>query len=190
MRCSLISYYIKMKRLLEITHWQLFLISWGIVTLFFIGLLIKPILIGQSLLIWIILFPVALINCFTWVWSTVKVLIATIPAEVRPKTKLFKICFWIPAIYTVYILAFMYFNLFVRKVPSLNADLELKMHSALILLSSICILYGLSFAARIIKTAELRRNVNVYEYLPEFALMLFAPIGLWIIQPRLNKLVI
>jgi hypothetical protein len=127
-------------------------------------------------------------NSFVWIWSMVIFLIPMIAKDERPRSKLFKICFWIPTIYIFYILGFMYFNFFVRKVPSFDAELELKIHIVLIILSVLCITYGLSFAARTIKTAELKRNLKVRDYLPEVVLMILTPIGLWNIQPRINKI--
>lgn len=177
-----------MKRILRLRHWQLFLISWGPLTTFFILLFIRPISVGYTLLLWIIVFPVALVNSFIWVWSLVTCLIPTIAQGERPKIKLFKICFWIPTIYIFYILCFTYFNFFVRKVASVNPELELKIHMGLTILSILCIIYGLSFAARTLKTAELQRNLKIHEYLPELALMILTPIGMWNIQPRLNKI--
>lgn len=178
-----------MKQLLRLRHWQVFLISWGLLTTFFICLIIQPDIIMYYLPIWILMFLIGIINSFVWVWIIVTALIPTIALAVRPKNKLFKICFWIPAIYVSYIVGFLLFNLFVRKVESLNAELEMKFLIGLGLISIACIIYGLFFAARTIKTAELQRNLKAYEYLPEFVLMILAPIGLWIIQPRLNKLV-
>lgn len=178
-----------MKRLLQLRHWQLFLISWGPLTIFFALLLIRPTVIGETLLVWVILFPIVLMNSFAWVWSIVKVLSPTISPDDRPNSKLFKICFWVPAVYAFYIVGFLYFSFFVRKVQSLNAELELKVHIGLTIVSVMCIAYGLLFIAKTVRTAELRRNLTVFEYSPDFVLMVFAPIGLWIIQPRLNRLV-
>ena len=165
------------------------MISWGLLTAFFACLFIQPDLIIYYLPIWIIIFLVGAINSFVWVWSTVTTVLLTITPEVRPNDKLFKTCFWIPAIFISYFVGYMLFNLFVHKVKSLNADLEVKLYIGLGFLSLGCIVFGLLFAAKTIKTAELKRNLKVYEYLPEFALMILAPIGLWIIQPRLNKIV-
>ncbi len=177
-----------MNLLLRLRHWQLFLISWGPLTTFFVLFFIRPNIVGDTLLVWVILFPIVLINSFAWVWSTVTALIPTITSTARPRTKLFNICFWIPSIYVAYIVGFIYFNFFVWKVTGFSA-LELKIHIGLALLSFTCIIYGLYFSAKTIKTAELQRNLKAYECLTELGLMILAPIGLWIIQPRLNKLV-
>jgi hypothetical protein len=49
-------------------------------------------------------------------------------------------------------------------------------------------LYSLYFVAKTIKTAELQKECTFKDFTEEFILILFYPIGLWIIQPRINKI--
>ena len=50
------------------------------------------------------------------------------------------------------------------------------------------IFYAVFFVARTLKAVELQRPVQLGDYLGEFFLLWFFPVGVWIIQPRINQL--
>jgi hypothetical protein len=52
----------------------------------------------------------------------------------------------------------------------------------------IAALYCFGFTAQLIKSVELNRPANVDEYLRYFFLLYFYPIGMWIIQPKINAM--
>ena len=49
--------------------------------------------------------------------------------------------------------------------------------------------YFCAFPAKIIKSIELNKEAELGEYIADFFLILFLPIGIWFIQPRINKIV-
>jgi hypothetical protein len=55
-------------------------------------------------------------------------------------------------------------------------------------LSIFCIFYCIYFVAKTIKTVELQRAVKFKDFVGEFFLVWFFPIGVWILQPTINKL--
>jgi len=55
-------------------------------------------------------------------------------------------------------------------------------------LSMFCMLYCLYFNAKSLKAVELQRPVTFGDCIEEFFLIWFFPIGIWIIQPRINKM--
>jgi len=57
------------------------------------------------------------------------------------------------------------------------------------LFSMFCIFYCLYFVAKTIKTVELQREVTFSDFIGEFFLVWFHLIGVWILQPRINKFV-
>jgi hypothetical protein len=57
------------------------------------------------------------------------------------------------------------------------------------LLSMVCIFLGLRFAAKTMKSVEIGRLARFSDYAGEFFLIWFSPIGVWFLQPRLNKIV-
>jgi len=56
------------------------------------------------------------------------------------------------------------------------------------LLSMVLMFYSFYFAAKVFKTAELQRAVTFSDFSAEFFLLWFAPIGVWIIQPKVNSM--
>ena len=46
-----------------------------------------------------------------------------------------------------------------------------------------------AFPAKTLKSIELKREARLSEYLGEFILMLILPIGIWALQPRVNKII-
>lgn len=51
-------------------------------------------------------------------------------------------------------------------------------------------IYVFYFAAKTIKTAETQKEMKFGDFASEFFLIVFFPIGVWILQPRINKLVL
>ena len=51
------------------------------------------------------------------------------------------------------------------------------------------IFYCLYFVAKTYKTVELQRTVTFSDYAGEFFLFWFFPIGIWVIQPKINAMV-
>jgi hypothetical protein len=49
-------------------------------------------------------------------------------------------------------------------------------------------IYCLFMIAKNLKSAELHRSPRIGEYLVDFLMMLIFPIGVWILQPRLNRM--
>lgn len=78
---------------------------------------------------------------------------------------------------------------FGRKIKSINPEIEMTMFVCWGVLSVLCIIYGLAFIGRLIKSIELGRPLSIKEHIAESLLMLFPPIGIWIIQPKLNKII-
>jgi hypothetical protein len=132
------------------------------------------------------LFLIGLANSFAWVWVIVHELKKTVKSI---NTKLFNIAFWIPFIYIWSIIGFILFNLFVRKVKSVNQQVEVIVLTILAVLSVCCIIYGLMFVGRLVKITEAGKKLPIKEHIVESVLMLFPPIGLWIIQPRINRII-
>ena len=50
-------------------------------------------------------------------------------------------------------------------------------------------IYPIYLTAKTLKTMELKRDVNFRNFMKECFLLLFYPIGVWIIQPKINLLI-
>jgi hypothetical protein len=57
------------------------------------------------------------------------------------------------------------------------------------LFSMFCIFYCLYFVAKTFKTVELQREVQFSDFAGEFFLIWFFPVGIWVIQPKINKMI-
>jgi hypothetical protein len=52
----------------------------------------------------------------------------------------------------------------------------------------VCLFYFLYFASKNLVLAETRKPVSFYEYAGPFFLLWFFPVGVWFIQPKVNRL--
>jgi hypothetical protein len=57
------------------------------------------------------------------------------------------------------------------------------------LFSICCIVYCLYFVAKTFKTVELQRETTFSDFVAEFFLIWFYPIGVWVLQPKINRMV-
>ena len=57
------------------------------------------------------------------------------------------------------------------------------------ILSMFGIFYSLYFVAKTFKTVELQREVTFSDFAGEFFMIWFFPIGIWVIQPKINKMI-
>ncbi len=51
-------------------------------------------------------------------------------------------------------------------------------------------LYFMSFPAKALKSIELNKEAIISEYIGDFFLILFLPVGIWFIQPRIRQIII
>lgn len=56
-------------------------------------------------------------------------------------------------------------------------------------IGAVAYLFCIHFNAKLLKSVELKREAMFSEFSSDFLLILFFPIGIWIIQPRLNKII-
>lgn len=173
--------------LLRLKHWQLFLITWGIPILINIYTFSRPTLMVKLFPVMMIVF---IIGIFGWIWAISTQLHKKLPMEVNLNIRGFKIIFSVPIFYTLALTLWMayqfYFN-FHEASP--NVGPVIGIIAFFHFLSMICILLGLRFAAQTLRSVELGRLAKFSEYAVEFVLIWFSPIGFWVLQPRLNKLI-
>lgn len=164
-----------MNLLLRAKHWQFFLLIIGsailseVATMFslFFNLLFLGTLLG-------------------WMYSVAVGMQKMVPAAAKMKVILFKVFFFISVIYAIPILFFM--DLY----PKPFGDLFFGPHAVIIvpvhLFAIFCQFYCLYFVAKTIKTVELQRAVTFSDFSKEFFLAWFFPIGIWILQPKINRM--
>jgi len=181
-----------MKKLLTLKHWQLFCLL--IVLPFILQLIHWSIAIVTMDMKWFfLLFPLVTLLCMAvylgWIYTLGTQLVKKLPPGVRMNVGVFKILLTIPAVY-ITVMAVMIG--FYPEMPALASDEDAMKAIQLILplhlFSMFCMFYSIYFNAKALRSAELKRKVSFSDFTGEFFLFWFFPVGIWLLQPRINKL--
>ena len=160
-----------MKSVLELKHWQVFLVI--ILTSIFSDIVPESLPVASS-----ILSLLAALAIFMWPLSIGYEMNYLLP----PKIKLSPVLFILNGFLIVAALSLS---------VVLGEDLSYRGNG----FGAIPVLYGLfavvhifAFPAKVLKSLELGRVARFGEYAGDFFLFLFWPIGIWVVQPRVNKI--
>lgn len=206
-----------MKKLLELKHWQLFVLVFvgptliGTIYIFNFFRLIASAneynymapdelfdqmfsgmswMIGGSMLFTFIL--------YAWMWAIGHTLHPMLPRGVRMNLGLFKasiIIMVVMSILLVFLLQY-YFQFIIHTMEDIDSGegpppgffiIFLMFPIQIIML--ICNVYCFWFCAKSIKTVEMQRETGIGDFLAEIFLMWFNIVGIWFLQPRLNRIV-
>ncbi len=206
-------------KFLKAKHWQLFLALVGSALIFQIILIriifanMAPIATASStpkmpdprmianIFSIFKLFPIILIVMMSilygWQWSVATGLQNKLPEGITMKLKKFKIFF---SFHVIYLLALsivlpvfvehMFTIALHNQVPNIPMiALSFIFIIPLHLFAIFCILYSMYFIAKTIKTVELQKEVTFSDFVGEFFMIWFFPIGIWFLQPRINRIV-
>ncbi len=188
---------------LKAKHWQLFLaiiVIPFIIYMTFIGVVISS-MVGNDnpdpgiFLDMFSIFPLVILITgsiqFTWFWSVGVGLNKKIPDGLKLNVHRFKmafVCVIVGMIAYLYMIYSLIKNIAFATQQDYNPALPgLIFPSVLILMFSVFYIYY--FVAKTIRTAELQKDITVGDYIGEFFLIYFFPIGIWFIQPKINKMV-
>ncbi|MDF3029119.1 MAG: hypothetical protein K0S23_3426 [Fluviicola sp.] len=192
---------------LRAKHWQLFvpLVAIPFVTFIIFGFAVAIILLGHPSkgpedTVWIFyFFPLLFILCgfiqFAWFWNVITKLNPLVPTRRgRFPMRRIKLFFFIPIIYFCLVPFFVAFvvNTTAISNPGVGQMLQLGILGFLVFIlhffSIFCILHTIYFAAKTIRSAELKRNASFSNFAGDFFLIWIFPVGIWFIQPRINAL--
>ena len=187
------------KTFLEAKHWQLFGLTVGISLLYQIFLIFSIVSGGDEMeemfIRFIVFLPligvIFLLVLYGWVWSVGVGLQKKIPQDLRLNVKFFKWTVIFPFIYITLILGTLSYA-FSSDWDYIEQYIDL-LDSALFIILPIhyftlfCLFYQLYFVSKTIKTMELQRKVTFGDYIGELVLVLLFPIGIWFVQPKINK---
>ena len=189
------------KLLLKAKHWQLFLIQVGLPflsQLIFMAVIFtqifnqsngKPEVLPSGFVAILIPAFVSIVGLFGWMYAVGVGLQEKLPSSVPMRVVVFKFCTIFPL---VYFLCFFIFFLNIWWMIDTQAEppiFPFIMIIPLQLISIFCIGYSMWFMAKTLKSVELQREATLSEYAGDFALAWFYFIGVWILQPRINKIV-
>lgn len=181
-----------MKIFLTAKHWQLFLVMFLIPVVLQFSFIIPALTEsnpGPIIFAIPFLMIIYMIVLFLWYYTIPTQLHKRLPADVRININWFYVSFFFPLVYLIGLLGFVV-------LPLLAGTPELEMFANMIwiviplhLLAIFCVFYTLRFAAKVLRSVELKREAHFGDYAGEFFLFWFWFIGLWVIQPRLNRIV-
>jgi len=180
-----------MTKFLTLKHWQLFVLLMGL------PLVIQFVTIGSvfsgnvpSTLLF--LFPVMMIVIiglfFGWFYSLGTNLHKKLPPTATMSLIRFKIFLFVPVVYLFLISVF---TIVMVTNPSTEWQPNPAIFAVVIplhLLSMFSIFYCLYFIAKALKSVEWQKSVTFSDFVGEFFMIWFYPFGIWMLQPRINKL--
>ncbi|MFT4521434.1 MAG: hypothetical protein ACI8ZN_000365 [Bacteroidia bacterium] len=190
------------EKFLKAKHWQLFLLALGLPTLFQFTLM-GSLFFGMSggnepnpelMFNYFKYFPFIMVIYmgifFSWFWSIAIGLDKKIPDALKLNLGRFKILLIIPFIYALFLSIFME-TMMAGMMGTAGAPNPaiFRLIVPLHLFAMFCLLYCIHFIAKTIKTAELQKEVGFGDFALDFFLIWFFPIGIWLIQPKINKMV-
>jgi hypothetical protein len=177
-----------MRIFLTMKHWQLFVLLIGIplvVELTAFGYLIIH---GDSFFFFYFFYSLLFVFMglfFAWFYSLGTNLHKRLPAIAPMSLTTFKLFLFIPIGYFICIFLFVF--LIPGMLPSLGPLIFLLI-VPIHIFSMFCLFYCLNFITKALKTAECQRPTTFGDYAGDFYLLWFYPVGIWFIQPRINKL--
>jgi hypothetical protein len=115
---------------------------------------------------------------FFWLWTMGAFLNSLVKPALRLSLGLFRFALIFPLVYG---LAFPFFAWLPRA-------LSIYVIAPIHLFAMACVIYSLRFVAKSLALQEERRFLTFRDYYPSFFLLWFFPIGVWWIQPKVNKL--
>jgi hypothetical protein len=194
-----------MNLFLRAKHWQIFIFTVGLPFVFYVIMianLFSNIIEKRDptiLFSYFKFFPLMMLLCmgtlFGWMWSVAIGLQKMVPPGIKMKVTKFKIFFFIPVIYLALIalvLGYVFSGNFSPASGNIPGPAFFYIFPIIIplhLFSIFCIFYSIYFVAKTIKTVELQRVANFGDFVGEFFMVWFHMIGVWILQPKINKLV-
>lgn len=184
------------KLFLKAKHWQIFTIAFALP--FLIQVIVTPLMVAENNpMMMLRIMPVVMLLIFAgyfgWFWSVGVGLQSMVPAGVNLNVKLFKVFFVTALVYFLVFLLFIGFGM-EGLVSSGNAPDAGTIGVAMAIILPIhffvvfCVFYILYFVAKTYKAVELQREVSFSDFAGEFFLFWFYPIGVWILQPKINRM--
>ena len=180
---------------LKLKHWQLFLLLVGIpIALEFltIGFIFSADDFSSGLQRFLRAFPILMFLyvaiLFGWLWSTGVFLAKKLPSDAPMPSGLFKGAIIIPTLYIMFLCWFVAKLMWGNEMSELFIDENLGLILTAHFTSMACIFFVVFFNAKALKSVELQRPALLGDYVGEFFLFWFFPVGIWFLQPRINQL--
>jgi hypothetical protein len=171
---------------LRAKHWQLFLLLFVVplvVEITAMGYMPRTIRswrdLGTSGFFFMGLVAISMFCFLGWLWAMGSFLNPLEEPSVRLRLMYFRAALLYQPVY-----GFVFFAVFLNPGPPVQVVLPLH------LFAIFCLLYCFYFVARSLVTVNKGKQVSFSDYAKTLFLLYFYPIGVWIIQPRINQLYI
>jgi hypothetical protein len=168
---------------LRAKHWQVFLIVFGIC---FVGQVVivtgahSAEELGRASLARLgLVVALTMLGFVFWFWSTGTFLCSLVRPNLRPRTGFFRAAIIYPVVY-----AFAVPSFFMSAEPWLFYAVMMPM----LLFAMICLTYNVYFVARSLALALTGEPKSLADFAGTFLLLWFFPVGVWKIQPQINRL--
>lgn len=177
-----------MKVFLKIRHWQLFAIFFVIPVIIMFAVPEEVILDDspENIKISVIIMGIYVAILMSWIWTLGINLYKRAPTSTNFKTELIffvaSFCFIVADVIFIFWTVVNFANK--TELPSFLFPTLVIGH----LITFICVFYCSSFLAKMLKVNELKRPVHRREWFGDAMLFVFYLIGVWNIQPRINRL--
>ena len=182
-----------MNRFLKAKSWQIFIVTIGLTVILEI-IAITLIIIGRNPTVIFKIMPIMMIfflgGFFGWLWAVAINLQEKLTADLKLKVNRFKTFLLIPIIY--FVIFFVFIDLVMSGAIENGTVTNHVIFAWIIplhLIAVFCIFYCLYFVSKVFKTVELQRKVTFSDFAGEFLMIWFFIIGIWIIQPKINKMI-
>jgi hypothetical protein len=158
-----------LKMLLMAKHWQIFII------IFLLPLFVSP---------WFAL------TLYVWLWG-VSNLQSLLHDDLKSNYSTFQFCLIGAVMCSIAVLVISDFILVSETSMFPNSDMDyFRILLTINFIGMICTIYCIFYVSKTLKTLELNRNVNFSDFFKYFFLVWFIPIGIWVIQPKINSIFI
>jgi len=173
------------KFFLRAKHWLIFLLTFGLTMVGQIAVITSMIaspLSPEAMFrkLTLVIFAATMLTMlpwFGWLWAAGSFLSSFQQTIFVPKLRFFRFALALPLLYLC-----VFFWVFQN--PHLGWFLIiLPIH----FFAMFCIIYSLYFVSKNLAQAEIRRRATFQDYAGYFFLLWFYPIGIWIIQPKINR---
>lgn len=181
-----------MEIFLKAKHWQIFLLIIGIPIL--MEILDSIIVISgqgeaftfRAILRFLLIIP--FLTFYFWLYSVGYLLNKKIRDHLNTKTGYFALSVWTSA-FSLFFLSI--FNFFIWDDPEglmIENNLTYIVFGMVVFIAIATLLLAVSYVAKTLVRAERNAQVKSSDFYGEFVMILFFPIGIWILQPRINEI--
>ncbi len=178
-----------MSRFTHFKHWHLFLVLIVFLLLFpFVLMIILSITQDENLGIILsrLFLTIPIVFFFSWLWSIGSNLERRLPEDSRINLLLFKLALFIPFIICTGISVF--YGNYLLGFGMHDNPVVLDYLTPLVFISFLCVTCAMCFIAIMLNVVEKKEEAKLQNFIFDSILLMLWPIGLWIIQPRVNRI--